>query len=141
MNLQESMRQLGRLSGLPKWNEIEPDGKKELARQMASAFRSEKTASEAIDKWLKTSQWPPTPADLWALSKEFREEPEIRPDRECKACCGSGWKQCWMRVSDGKTELLLEPTGSPERNIYEAVTACHCDYGRFLEQKRASVSR
>jgi hypothetical protein len=155
MILNEAVRQINRLSLLPRWSEIPQSGRQELTEQLMKAFPSERQASGAIDSWLRRNQWPPTVADIWGLASEFVDRPEPPLDRNCAACGGSGFKQGW----ELNTYLGgLDKNGNPVKTIdvitfdkwnelrrlvdghkqaaVEAVGPCHCRYGIFLQQAR-----
>jgi hypothetical protein len=133
------------------------EGKLELTEQMRTIFPDERSASRAVDMWMKENQWLPTPADLHKLAKETVNREHVPSNRDCQACFGTGYKQAWeLRTYTGEVDHrgiprftvelitfeqyidLRKKVDGHKQNVVAAVDACVCRYGMHLDAARAA---
>ncbi len=148
-------RQMVRLAILPTWNGIQDEGKEELRQQLKGIFADEKTASKAIDIWMRDNKWVPTPMDLHALAADLAEKPYVAADRDCDTCQGTGFKTVYelhtylggvnkynkpIKTVDlidfDKWRELRQTVDEVSQRVAECSDACHCRYGQHLAQER-----
>ena len=156
MTEQESIRQSLRLSTLPGWDKMPPEGREELQHRLRDTFALDQEGTAAIDYWLDHNRWLPTPFDFQELADRFRATPgTVRSDRRCEACGGSGFKPDWELVTyTGYFDRNGLPESTKERITFEdwdrlrrvvdgktqvanaGVCSCHCAYGQHLRELR-----
>lgn len=151
---QDALKQMLRLSVLGGWRDLPEAGQEELVEQIQAIFRDEGHAAAALTRWMRSSSWLPTPADLQRVADEVPPR-AIVADRDCQGCRGTGFRLIWELITYGS---VIRLSGERQRTVEritqeqywdlrgrvdghdqvvrECVEPCDCDYGQRLRAAR-----
>lgn len=92
-----AVKQIGRLACLHGWRDLEKPAREELAMWLARAAKTDWQASAAVERWLETERYLPSPSDLHRICGELPLKPEAAPrSDDCPLCRGAGRESYWV---------------------------------------------
>jgi hypothetical protein len=152
----EAIRQVNRLSVLPRFGELGEFGMAEFVRVVREGAETDEHAERAVTAWLNSNKWLPTPAELLELLATLPGRQIVPPNYGCVTCKGSGFEPVhvlvtYIRHPNGEAKnceervITAEVAGqlaSKVDGVSQVVTTgcrpCGCSYGRHLYRARAA---